>query len=72
MHGRKRAACGQEKNRRRGNRPRVGELFYRSMDTSRLLLAFLSFGAACMTLWAWMLANTTGSSGTPEQRPPQA
>ena len=42
------------------------------MDTSRLLLAFLSFGAACMTLWAWMLANTAGSSTTPEQRPPQA
>lgn len=31
------------------------------MDTTRLLLAFLSFGAACMTLWAWMLASTTGS-----------
>jgi hypothetical protein len=43
------------------------------MDTSRLLLAFLSFGAACMTLWAWMLANTTGSgSEAPPQRPPQA
>jgi len=43
------------------------------MDTSRLLLAFLSFGAACMTLWAWMLANTTGSSNeAPPQRPPQA
>ncbi|MCS5707141.1 hypothetical protein NZK27_13205 [Synechococcus sp. FGCU-3] len=42
------------------------------MDTSRLLLAFLSFGAACMTLWAWMLANTTGSSGAaPKQRPPR-
>ena len=30
------------------------------MDTSRLLLAFLAFGAACTTLWAWMLA-TNGS-----------
>jgi hypothetical protein len=30
------------------------------MDTSRLLLAFLAFGAACTTLWAWTLA-TTGS-----------
>ncbi len=28
------------------------------MDTSRLLLAFLGFGAACATLWAWMLATT--------------
>ena len=28
------------------------------MDTSRLLLAFLAFGAACTTLWAWMLANS--------------
>lgn len=42
------------------------------MDTSRLLLAFLSFGAACMTLWAWMLANTTGTSPSPsQQHPPQ-
>jgi hypothetical protein len=32
------------------------------MDTSRLLLAFLAFGAACTTLWAWLLA----SSGRPE------
>jgi hypothetical protein len=32
------------------------------MDTSRLLLAFLAFGAACTTLWAWMLANATPSS----------
>jgi len=31
------------------------------MDTSRLLLAFLAFGAAYTTLWAWMLA-TTGSA----------
>lgn len=31
------------------------------MDTSRLLLAFLAFGAACTTLWAWML-STAGSS----------
>jgi hypothetical protein len=34
------------------------EVFYRAMDTSRLLLAFLAFGAACTTLWAWMLATT--------------
>ena len=27
------------------------------MDTSRLLLAFLAFGAACTTLWAWLLAT---------------
>lgn len=32
------------------------------MDTSRLLLAFLAFGAACTTLWAWMLASTTSPS----------
>jgi hypothetical protein len=28
------------------------------MDTSRLLLAFLAFGAACTTLWAWLLATS--------------
>jgi hypothetical protein len=39
------------------------------MDTTRLLLAFLSFGAACMTLWAWMLANAPGPGG--DQRPPR-
>jgi hypothetical protein len=33
------------------------------MDVSRLLLAFLAFGAACTTLWAWMLAT---SSADPE------
>lgn len=33
-----------------------------SMDTTRLLLAFLAFGAACTTLWAWMLASN-GSTG---------
>lgn len=32
------------------------------MDTGRLLLAFLAFGAACTTLWAWMLANTGGGA----------
>lgn len=42
------------------------------MDTSRLLLAFLSFGAACTTLWAWMLANTPGTPQSPPPRPPQA
>jgi hypothetical protein len=36
------------------------------MDTSRLLLAFLTFGAACATLWAWMLA-TSGQSGRVKQ-----
>ncbi|MEB3308520.1 MAG: hypothetical protein VKK98_10280 [Cyanobacteriota bacterium] len=41
------------------------------MDTSRLLLAFLSFGAACMTLWAWMLANTPASSGQGAEQGPQ-
>jgi hypothetical protein len=41
------------------------------MDTGRLLLAFLAFGAACTTLWAWMLANSganaTGRSVSPDQ-----
>lgn len=32
------------------------------MDTSHLLLAFLAFGAACSTLWAWMLANSGGAA----------
>jgi hypothetical protein len=32
------------------------------MDTSRLLLAFLAFGAACTTLWAWMLATSASTS----------
>jgi hypothetical protein len=32
------------------------------MDTSRLLLAFLAFGAACTTLWAWMLATSASPS----------
>jgi hypothetical protein len=31
------------------------------MDTSRLLLAFLAFGAACTTLWAWMLATNASA-----------
>jgi len=34
------------------------------VDTSRLLLAFLAFGAACTTLWAWMLAT----SNSPAER----
>lgn len=36
---------------------------YRAVDTSRLLLAFLAFGAACTTLWAWMLATASSNSG---------
>jgi hypothetical protein len=32
------------------------------MDTSRLLLAFLAFGAACTTLWAWMLATNESAT----------
>ena len=28
------------------------------MDNGHLLIAFLAFGAACSTLWAWMVANT--------------
>jgi hypothetical protein len=31
---------------------------FKAVDTSRLLLAFLAFGAACTTLWAWMLATS--------------
>jgi len=46
------------------DQPMICEVFYRSMDTSRLLLAFLAFGAACTTLWAWILA----SSSTPQER----
>jgi len=40
----------------------VCEVFYRPVDTSRLLLAFLAFGAACTTLWAWMLATTASAA----------
>jgi len=36
------------------------------MDTSRLLLAFLAFGAACTTLWAWMVASAGTSSPSGE------
>jgi hypothetical protein len=37
------------------------------MDTTRLLLAFLAFGAACTTLWAWMLANASPASSPGKQ-----
>ena len=37
------------------------------MDTGRLLLAFLTFGAACATLWAWMLANAGTKSSNAKQ-----
>ena len=33
----------------------------------RLLLAFLAFGAACSTLWAWMLAQS-GTIGASTRR----
>ena len=46
------------------DQPMICKVSYRSMDTSRLLLAFLAFGAACTTLWAWILA----SSSTPQER----
>jgi hypothetical protein len=36
------------------------------MDTSRLLLAFLAFGAACTTLWAWMISSA-GTQSTPHE-----
>jgi len=42
--------------------PRFCKHCFQPMDTSRLLLAFLAFGAACTTLWAWMLAASTGPS----------
>ena len=38
--------------------PIIGKQIFQSMDTGRLLIAFLAFGAACSTLWAWMVANT--------------
>jgi hypothetical protein len=38
--------------------PNIGKQIFQSMDTGRLLIAFLAFGAACSTLWAWMVANT--------------
>lgn len=44
--------------------PKICKVFLRSVDTSRLLLAFLAFGAACTTLWAWMLAT----SNSPAER----
>lgn len=37
------------------------------MDTSHLLLAFLAFGAACTTLWAWMLATSGNNSDAARQ-----
>jgi len=43
---------------------KICKVFLRSVDTSRLLLAFLAFGAACTTLWAWMLAT----ANTPSER----
>jgi len=36
------------------------------MGTASLLLAFLAFGAACATLWAWMLATTGEQAGRRE------
>jgi hypothetical protein len=42
--------------------PKICKNFFRPVDTSRLLLAFLAFGAACTTLWAWMLATTASPS----------
>ena len=42
--------------------PNICKVFFRAMDTSRLLLAFLAFGAACTTLWAWMLATSASTS----------
>jgi hypothetical protein len=44
--------------------PKMCKDFFHTVDTSRLLLAFLAFGAACTTLWAWMLATAT----TPAER----
>jgi hypothetical protein len=38
--------------------PIISKQIFQSMDTGRLLIAFLAFGAACSTLWAWMVANT--------------
>jgi len=53
-------------------RPKLRKESQQFMDTGRLLLAFLTFGAACTTLWAWMLANSganaTGASVSPRIR----
>ena len=38
--------------------PTINKDIFQSMDTERLLIAFLAFGAACSTLWAWIVANT--------------
>jgi len=46
---------------------KIRKVSYRAMDTGRLLLAFLAFGAACTTLWAWMLANTGSQSSNAKQ-----
>lgn len=43
------------------SRPMLCKLSFLAMDTSRLLLAFLAFGAACTTLWAWMLATSSST-----------
>jgi len=48
-------------------RLKIRKLSYLAMDTDRLLLAFLAFGAACTTLWAWMLANTGTQSSNAKQ-----
>jgi hypothetical protein len=44
--------------------PKICKVSFTNMDTSRLLLAFLAFGAACTTLWAWMVA----SAGSPSSQ----
>ena len=37
------------------------------MDTGRLLIAFLAFGAAFSTLCAWMVANSSDATGSDPQ-----
>ena len=48
-------------------RVKIRKVSHRAMDTGRLLLAFLTFGAACATLWAWMLANAGTQSSNAKQ-----
>jgi len=48
----------QGRQHRPSGPPRLCKELFKAMDTSRLLLAFLAFGAACTTLWAWMLATS--------------
>ncbi len=47
--------------------PSISKQIFQSMDTGRLLIAFLAFGAAFSTLWAWMVANSSEATGSDPQ-----